>query len=208
MKLASALYRGHYPFDEMGLFDEYNVVTFPRDLDRNSVLVVWGGGDISPSLYNKPVGKATYADAALSRRDFLEWQLMCEARDLGIPIIGICRGAQMLCAMAGGYLIQDITNHGSEHKTITDTGDVFTTSSLHHQMMMPFEVDHKLVAWSKHRLSKHYLDVDEPVNVDVEPEFVYFPKQKGVAIQWHPEYMSVDCDANNFVKKKIQEYCL
>jgi putative glutamine amidotransferase len=203
--LSSALYSSHYPFDEMGLFKNYNVVRHPEDLTKDSVLVVWGGADISPSLYNRAVGSQTYADSVLSRRDQLEWDLMKRAYEINIPIIGICRGAQMLCALAGGFLIQDVTNHGNSHDVITDTGQVFKASSLHHQMMFPFEVDHKLIAWSKAKLSQHYLDVDDDVDVPCEPEFVYFPKQKGIAIQWHPEFMEVECAANHYVKDKIKE---
>jgi putative glutamine amidotransferase len=206
MKLASALYNGHYPFKEMGLFNNYTVVLKPDELDKDSCLVVWGGGDISPTLYNKPVSQYTGADAQLSKRDYYEWELMCRAQELEIPIIGICRGAQMLCALAGGWLVQDVTNHGEAHDVITDDGRRFQVSSLHHQMMVPFEVDHQLVAWSKHNLSSHYLDVDTPVDVPVETEFVYFPQQKGIAIQWHPEYMRVDSVANAYVKEKVKEY--
>lgn len=205
MRLASALYEGFYPFDEMNLFDSYKVVIDPADLTKDSCLVVWGGGDISPTMYNRAVGAATAADYRLSRRDALEWELMCRAEELEIPIIGICRGAQMLCALAGGWLIQDATNHGTAHEVVTIDNKRFVVSSLHHQMMVPFEVDHEIIAWSKKKLSDYYLDVDMKVNVPMETEFVYFPKQRGIAIQWHPEYMDVSCPANEYVKEKVKE---
>lgn len=204
MKLSSALYPGHYPFDEMGIFTSFNIVKYPDELTKDSALVVWGGADISPSLYERAVGTQTYADALPSRRDQLEWDLMKGAVELNIPIIGICRGAQMLCALAGGFLVQDITNHGSSHDVITNTDEIFKASSLHHQMMFPFEVDHELIAWSRGKLSRHYLDVDEDIKVPCEPEFVYFPKQQGIAIQWHPEFMDVKDRANIFVKDYLK----
>jgi putative glutamine amidotransferase len=206
MKLVSAMYDCFYPFKEMGLFSDYEVAMSPDELDKDSCVVVWGGADISPSLYNRAVSKETWAEERLSHRDAVEWNLMQGAKELGIPIIGICRGAQMLCALAGGFLIQDITNHGSGHYATTSDGKVLKVSSLHHQMMYPWEVDHELVAQSKHRLSRHYLDVDTHVEVPCEPEFVYFPKERGIAIQWHPEYMDVNCEANNFVKEKVKHY--
>lgn len=209
MKLASAIYPGCYPFDQMELFTEYNCVMAPNELDTDSALVVWGGGDISPTLYKKAVGKFTGADVRPSSRDIIEWRLMKRAYELGIPIIGICRGAQMLCALAGGFLIQDVKNHGRQHMATTDTGETFGVSSLHHQMLYPFEVDHVLKAWSTDKLSEgHYLDVDTHRPMKVEPEYVYFPKQKGIAIQWHPEYMNVNCDANKYVKSQIQLHVL
>ena len=206
MKLVSAIYDGYYPFKQMGLFQDYKVGMQGSDLDKDSCLVVWGGADISPVLYNKPVSERTYAGPQMSQRDAIEWELMNEAKHLGIPIIGICRGAQMLCALAGGFLIQDVTDHGRDHYATTSDGKVLKVSSLHHQMMYPWGVDHVLVAQSKHMLSRHYLDVDTPVEVPCEPEFVYFPKERGIAIQWHPEYMDLECDANNFVKEKVLDY--
>lgn len=206
MKLSSALYPGHYPFDEMGLFTNFNVVNYPNDLEEDSMLVVWGGSDISPSLYGKPVSIATGADDVPSQRDRLEWDLMTRAVELNIPIIGICRGAQMLCALAGGFLIQDVTNHTSSHHVETEKGEIFKASSLHHQMMYPFEVDHQLIAWSSSKLSDYYLDVNKDISVPCEPEFVYFPSQKGIAIQWHPEFMKMDTFANRFLQNYLTEF--
>lgn len=205
MNLVSAIYPSFYPFEEMGLFSKYYATSNPNNLTKEDCLVVWGGGDISPTLYKREVSKHTYATHKLSDRDIIEWQLMKRAKELGIPIIGICRGAQMLCALTGGFLIQDVTNHGRSHPVITNDGQQFLVSSLHHQMLYPFEVDHLMVAQSAPAISEHYMDVNTPVEVPVEPEFVYFPKEKGIAIQWHPEFMDVDCEANTYLKGKLKE---
>lgn len=206
MKLASALYDSFYPFEEMGLFDAYYKAMYPGDLDKDSCLVVWGGADISPTLYRRPVSSRTHASEKLSSRDELEWALMKRAEQLGIPILGICRGAQMLCALAGGWLLQDVTGHTQSHLVETNDGQILKVSSLHHQMLYPFEVDHVMIANSIKRLSNHYLDVEEDINIPVEPEFVYFPKQKGIAIQWHPEFMKLDDGANIYIKEKVKGF--
>jgi putative glutamine amidotransferase len=208
LKLYSAIYNGHYPFDEMdGLpFSSFDVANDPDDLREKGALVVWGGGDISPSLYKKAVGKRTGADKQPGIRDRIEWALMHAAKERGMPIIGICRGAQMLCALVGGHLIQDVTDHGRSHPVTTSDGRTITVSSLHHQMMYPFDVEHTLLAWSKDKLSKHYLDVDTPVEVECEPECVWFPQVQGLAIQWHPEFMRKEEKANHYVRELIQQY--
>jgi putative glutamine amidotransferase len=208
MNLVSAIYDSFYPFQEMGLFSDHLASNNPGDLTTDDCLVVWGGSDISPTLYRRPVSSRTGASHKPSMRDAIEWAMMKRAKELGIPIIGICRGAQMLCALAGGWLIQDTTGHGSSHDVITNDKQIIKVSSLHHQMLYPFEVDHIMVAHSKHPLSEYYLDVDEEVSIPVEPEFVYFPKEKGIAIQWHPEFMSLDCQANEYVQGKIKEFIL
>lgn len=209
MKLFSAMYNGYYPFDEMGLFNAFETTTDPDDLEEDSALVVWGGSDISPSLYDRPNSGHTHADDRPSRRDAIEWALMQRAKEMRLPIIGICRGAQMLCALAGGFLVQDVTGHGNTHEVETDEGLVIPVSSLHHQMMYPFEVEHKMIAWSKRKRSIHYADVGRyipPNDVPVEPELVYFPQEKGIAIQWHPEFMKLDCRANKYVHELLENY--
>ena len=65
----------------------------------------------------------------------MEWAWMIEAQNLGISIIGVCRGAQFLCAFAGGKLIQHMTGHHGDHSITTVDGRVYQSSSDHHQLM-------------------------------------------------------------------------
>jgi putative glutamine amidotransferase len=144
-------------------------------------------------------------------RDEFEWHFMQQAVKVGCPIIGVCRGAQMLCALAGGYLIQDVDGHGTAHEVDTYDGKTLVVSSVHHQMMAPWDVEHEMVAWSRLRLSpENYTDVnaageDIQVQVPCEPEFVYFPKVKGFAIQWHPEFMENDAPATHYIFNFMKE---
>jgi gamma-glutamyl-gamma-aminobutyrate hydrolase PuuD len=172
-------------------------VTQPEEMTEfDSALVIWGGADISPELYNHPTSRRTSAYA--KRRDEVEWALIQEAISMELPIIGVCRGAQMLCAAAGGYLLQDVRNHaGPHHAVYTADGKEFYTNSIHHQMMVPNDVEHEMVAWTKSSIGAPYLYKDDktfepgPEMEWVEPEFVYFSKIDGYAIQWHPEAMGL-----------------
>lgn len=211
MKLASAIYGGNiYPFHTMG-FTSFGAVIKPDDLEGADALVVWGGEDISPTLYNHKINRRTGAGIIPSRRDSVEWHLMLKAVELGIPIIGVCRGAQMLCALAGGSLYQHVDGHAGvgEHEATDYKGVTIPVSSLHHQMLNPFGVEHEMVQWSSERRSKRYFqeDSDTPSEQQpaVEPEYVWFPKVKGHAIQWHPEYMDENCEANNWLRTLWQD---
>src|SRR5574343_471523 len=99
MILASALYGGTAPFSSFPIFTGSKTVKFPDELEGTDALVVWGGEDIHPALYNDVnTHSSVYTDGP-STRDTYEWALMKEAIKRDIPIIGVCRGAQRLCAV-------------------------------------------------------------------------------------------------------------
>lgn len=216
-KLYSAIYGDDYPFRSLAGGRDVQAVIHPADmLSFDSALIIWGGSDISPELYKHPMSSrcAPYA----GRRDQVEWTLLHEAINMDIPIIGVCRGAQMLCAAAGGFLIQDVNGHaGPSHKVKTYDGKEFKTNSLHHQMMVPYGTEHELIAWSETNVGASYIYRDDKLfkpieygyndtdNVWREPEFIYFPKINGYAIQWHPEMMNEDCEATKYILEFIKD---
>ncbi|WP_209426570.1 gamma-glutamyl-gamma-aminobutyrate hydrolase family protein [Pararhodobacter sp. SW119] len=77
-----------------------------READIAAVdgLVVGGGDDISPDLYQGQLVAAARLDPD---RDALERRLLMEALEQGKPVLGICRGAQMLNVALGGNLHQN-----------------------------------------------------------------------------------------------------
>lgn len=194
-----------HPFDRFS--SNVEQVNSPDQLtDVNSALVIWGGSDIEPSLYGHEKALRTHTHP---QRCKTEWALLQEAIKKGITIFGVCRGAQMLCAAAGGYLLQHVDNHVGAHNVVTYQGDTIRVNSIHHQMMAGLEkVDHELLAWSEHQRSKQYIykkdQVFEIPEGWKEPEYVYFPKIKGHAVQWHPEMMSETERATQFIFNEIE----
>jgi gamma-glutamyl-gamma-aminobutyrate hydrolase PuuD len=197
MRLVSALYNDHYPFHLVGKFREYVASSDPYELSKGDCLLVWGGSDIHPSLYGRSRHQWSGATKDISSRDRVEWAMMNQARSLGVPIIGVCRGAQMLCALAGGILI---------HKVVTFDGRELVVNSLHHQMMYPKDTNHNIVAWSEQIRSPKRYGIDGDIPVEKEPEFVHFPDVKGFAIQWHPEMMAEDEEATTYANDYIARH--
>lgn len=203
MKLYSAIYSGFHPLDVFFPDATCVTVTKPEQMDEPGILIIHGGQDISPSLYNKRTSHLTWASDNPSHRDVIEWELIKAAKERNVFVFGICRGAQLLCAAAGGYLIQDVTNHaGEDHTVIDNKGQEFYVNSIHHQMCVPFEVDHQLLAWSAPKRSQHYYDEDNLINLDVEPEAVLYPGL-GLGVQWHPEMLSEYDESNLWVKEQL-----
>lgn len=71
-------------------------------------VVISGGHDVNPVLYaDEPQVQPRY-DA---ERDAFESKVICDALVWGVPLLGICRGAQLLNVMLGGNLFQDLKPH-------------------------------------------------------------------------------------------------
>jgi putative glutamine amidotransferase len=73
-------------------------------------LVLTGGGDIDPSLYKNEDDNKVCRDID-QNRDKLEKAMINEALAMKMPILGICRGEQMLNVVLGGTLITDIPSY-------------------------------------------------------------------------------------------------
>lgn len=197
------------PFDIV--FPESHLISKVGDIydGKVSAVVIWGGEDISPSLYGQQPNRHTHALSTLSKRDKIETDVCHAAIQCGVPIIGVCRGAQLLCALAGGTLVQHVDGHHNDHKIVTSDGRTMTTSSIHHQMMLIGKTDHELIAWSAENQSSRYLgEEDTPIDMTTEPEIVYFPKIKGLAIQGHPEFMERGSEFVKYCNELVSKYLL
>lgn len=189
-------------------FGNSKMVRTPDDLKNVRLLILHGGSDISPSIYGE-VAMYAQADNAPSRRDIDEMALVKAAVEQGIPILGICRGAQLLCAMHGGKLYQHVSNHAGQPHEIKVGDTVFYTNSAHHQLMIP-DPSAQVLGATIHALSKRkyrehptdYVLSDEP-----EPEVVWFPKFKALGIQGHPEWLPEHAPLNQLTKHMLKDLC-
>lgn len=168
-----------------------------KALEDASLLLIGGGEDINPKIYTEKVSK--WSGRPTPRRDETEINDFNEAVNSGKKIIGICRGAQMACALSGGKLIQHVNGHSSTHDIDYIDGDTEEISSVHHQMLYPFDMpkdQYVVIASSSTNRSSVYVLNDEQIyNRELpfegfrEPEIVWFPKTNALAIQGHPEFM-------------------
>lgn len=106
-------------------------------------------------------------------RTCLEWSLIERAEEIGAPVIGICRGLQLLNLYTGGTLKEHIDNHeGTVHKVINAKEKYFKVNSSHHQCCNKVKGGTIL-----------YSSVP-----DNEIEAVIWEKKKFFGVQWHPEW--------------------
>ena len=170
-----------------------SVGDYARELDG---LVLMGGSDVSPESYGEKPLKPEWTGDRI--RDDYEITLLRSFIAAGRPVLGVCRGAQVINVGQGGTLYQDIAsqfpgaiNHRNwdiydrnSHATAIVPGSglarlypgmtLTKTNSVHHQAARELGRDLVVEAWS------------EPDHV-VEairwngPSYVF-------AVQWHPEF--------------------
>jgi hypothetical protein len=175
------------------------------NIEEADIVVLTGGADVHPSTYNKKVHPSTYG--ALDRDNY-EIEMYSRVRNDQL-VVGVCRGAQLLCVLNGGILVQDVSRHamGAYHEMKglagTDYEDqIFPITSLHHQMMYPFDIpqEYYTTIFNAFPARSLYYEGDG-INPDIlskkgEPELIVFHapgKPIGLAIQGHPEMMPKDC---------------
>lgn len=178
-------------------FDWVNNVEAVDSPEKADIIVFSGGADINPALYGCAKHNSTYYN---EMRDALEVNCFNKLSPNQL-VLGYCRGAQLVTALNGGKLIQDVTGHNCGPHMISNKTLKFRIASIHHQMMYPFDMnkeDYDLLFWSTKPLSKHYLgdSIQEP---PCEPEVVLYHKKNlptCLAIQGHPEMMP-RCEAHD-----------
>jgi GMP synthase-like glutamine amidotransferase len=153
-------------------------------------ILLGGGEDIDSSLYGeKPCPRGT--QGVNKARDDIEVALIDAFRGKK-TFIGICRGAQLLNVKAGGKLYQHVNNHAGSHHAISVISGAAalrgTVNSVHHQQMRPAK-GHLMLGWAYESTQRHSeAGVEERGAGVIDPEIVWYPKDKFYCFQAHPEF--------------------
>ncbi|WP_406721550.1 gamma-glutamyl-gamma-aminobutyrate hydrolase family protein [Thioclava litoralis] len=153
-------------------------------------VIVGGGDDISPELYGGELVTTAVLDPA---RDRLEAGVVAQAFDLGKPVLGICRGSQMLNVALGGTLHQDAYSHygARKYSTLLPKKDVQVIAGTRLAQLTgaaPMRVN-ALHSQAVDRLGEGLVvAARDPSGMVQAIERIADPFALGV--QWHPEYLT------------------
>jgi putative glutamine amidotransferase len=161
-----------------------------RVLDGLDGLVITGGKDVDPAAYGQQPHPAT--DEPGRQRDAWEFALLDAALKRGLPVLGICRGAQVLNVALGGTLHQhlpDVIGHGGHRagNAVFNTLPVRTVPGSRLAALVGESIDakcyhHQAVAEVGPGLIVSAWDADGVI------EALELPGEGFVlAVQWHPE---------------------
>jgi putative glutamine amidotransferase len=160
-------------------------------IDRLDGLALVGGADVDARLYGQPSDQT--ADAPRETRDATELALYRRARDRRMPVLGICRGMQVMAVAHGGALVQHLPDvagtivHRERPGAFVDHAATFTEGSLAGSIFGPdaFVVNsshHQSVA-SAGDLLVSGLAEDGTVEACEDPTAEFC-----LGVQWHPEH--------------------
>ncbi|WP_373898176.1 gamma-glutamyl-gamma-aminobutyrate hydrolase family protein [Haloimpatiens sp. FM7315] len=173
----------------------YDEKVIRKQLESVDALIMSGGHDVNPLLYGEEPSQKL--GSILPKRDDFDLCVIKIAMEMKIPMLGICRGHQMINVANGGTLYQDLSliegcyvkhNQGFLSNVPTRSVDIkentklyeifgkqVTTNSFHHLAVKDVAPGFKKAAVAK-----------DGVVEAIEKEGDYFV----LGIQWHPEMMA------------------
>jgi putative glutamine amidotransferase len=162
-------------------------------------LVLSGGVDIAPSFYG---GSDRYVKAPVDGwqpvRDGFELSVLEEAWRRGLPVLGVCRGLQLINVGRNGSLVQDLGVEGDAvHENVVGVDKVHGVRIEKGTLLSEFA--EKGIVNSAHHQAVERLGADLRVNCRAEDgtiEGIEWEEPAGkpflLAVQWHPERMNVN----------------
>ena len=186
------------PRDSISVVTPLTPASGPLDFDA---LVLGGGGDVDPARY----GRAPIENGTLEvdpERDRIDFALFEEARRRGAPVLGICRGLQVVNVALGGTLVQDIPAERPSAVVHARDGEKEKTRLDHAVTVAPETRFAALAGRTEVRVnSRHHQAIERlapglavaGTSPDGLPEAVESADGAWVlAVQWHPENLAAD----------------
>lgn len=179
-------------------FDEKDASGILQQLDG---LLLPGGDNVDPARYGTSLG----VDLPLSgsERDGSELALVLAARGMRMPVLGLCRGLQVVNVALGGTLLQQLPDHPVNHwqaepfsepshsvhvdegsslaAALGNQGNALAVNSMHRQAVDLLAPDLVAAAWAD----------DGVIEGAYDPHLPFF-----MAVQWHPEFLAEDASSD------------
>jgi len=163
-------------------------------LDLLDGLVLAGGVDIDPASYGEQAHPETLD--TVPERDRFEIALVRAAVERDLPVLGICRGMQLINVACGGTLLQHLPERFGHHEHLRVPG---TFDGADHDVeLTPGSLAASAAGETHHATKSHHhqgvdqlgdgLQISGSSSMDGLPEAIEMPDRRFVlGVQWHPE---------------------
>lgn len=178
-----------------------NLSQAPEQIESVDGILFTGGADVDPKYYNKPELLPLCNDTPDEARDINELSFAKTADERNLPVLGICRGLQLLNVHYGGTLIADlehnglpshskIDGHDRPHQVAIEPGTLLMritretdggVASAHHQAIDTVAPGMQI---SSRSIGDNVIEAIEWKDPEKKPYFL--------AVQWHPERMDLE----------------
>lgn len=197
--------------------DNFEVVKLSGETDEKiehcDGVILSGGVDIHPRYYDQSIHYPNAPEKGFqTHRDDFEFDVLKKSLKLNIPVLGICRGLQLINVFFEGTLVQDLGNKNSthqaherdsKHNVKVEGGTVLhdiakvnsgTVNSAHHQAIDKLGKDLVVNSYSEDGV----IEGVEWKNKD--------SRSFMLALQWHPERMDISGLNDSPFSKNIREH--
>jgi putative glutamine amidotransferase len=212
----------NYPAWIQSAGDQYAIIELSfekqnkHDLQKCQALLLTGGVDIDPIFYNPTIKEYPLQPTHFNKeRDSFEMELLKDALAIGLPVLGICRGLQLINVALGGTLILDIETIGKPnhrkmegidkvHELLIEANSQLAgithcskgiINSAHHQSVLATADQLKVSGYSRDGIIESMEWKDQSLH-----------KSPLICVQWHPERMEEK--NTNPLSKNILEWFL
>ena len=189
------------------ILDAYSISNIDSILAIADGIIITGGEDINPLIYNDTLNLKVCGEIN-HRRDTLEKKLFDYALENKTPLIGVCRGMQMINVAYGGSLYGDIPSEIGTEVIHRNKGEVMHEIVLTEPcpLIFPEEQDTFMVNSWHHQGLK---DIPNEIHVvarsfDGLPEAIYMDDEIHpfmIAVQFHPERLG----SENSIQQRMRE---
>jgi len=153
-------------------------------------IIIGGGDDIEPGIYGSTENSGSRYDPA---RDALEMTVLRKALPRQIPILGICRGSQLINVVLGGNLHQDLRPKRVRTPNRNCILPIKWANVVENSLLFDILKCHRLKVNSLHNQAVDRLASGCEVVANDEDGFIQAIAGVGtrflLGVQWHPEYM-------------------
>ncbi len=187
----------------------------PSAITRCDALVLSGGVDVHPVMYggSRVYPKCGDAKGWRKDRDEFERSVFGYALEQGLPVLGVCRGLQLINVLRGGTLIQDLGEQGDKtHEAVGDEDMRHGVRVLRDSLLHGIAGEEAGEANSAHHQAIDGLGEGLKVNCRADDGTIEGiewsdPADKPfmLAVQWHPERMFIDKMRDAGLYKRIRD---